>query len=580
MKFRKILAVISALCMMCAVLPVVSVQNIIGISVSAEEETEYVYENFKYTKSEEYVSITGYVEKPAGELVIPAEIDGLPVKFIGQGAFEYCEDITSLTLPDTLTSIASNAFECVQRTNPNRKYAAVRTASDENSIQTSAFYNCIGLKEIHVSDTNPGLSSADGILFNKDKTEIIRYPAEKEGDSYSIPETVTKIARGAFSGSAGLVSVVIPDSVNEIEGYAFRYCTALTSVVIPEGVTDIKSYTFHQCTSLTSVTVPESVSGIGHYVFNGTPWLETMETEHPLFIINHVLVSGKNAKGDIIIPDGVTDIIGRAFANNTEMTSVFIPESVTNIVDAAGTVAFLTCSALTKIEVSENNPVYASEDGVLFNKKKEILIQYPVGNSRTEYTIPDGVQIIADSAFYNAKNLTSVTIPEGVAALEARSFYGCSGLVSVTIPKSVESIGGASFNRCTVLKSVVIQNPECKFYDRTFSNEGAEFSGTLYVPEGSEAQVYAEKYYSQNFSLISSEPETTEAKEFTPGDADGSGKVDILDVITINKAILGKETLTAEQLKAADINQNDKPDAADSLAVMKLIVGLITDLTA
>ena len=105
------------------------------------------------------------------------------------------------------------------------------------------------------------------------------------------------------------------------------------------------------------------------------------------------------------------------------------------------------------------------------------------------------------------------------------------------------------------------------------------FNGTIYGYENSTAQAYAEKY-GYKFALIGSAPETTEpqTEEFKPGDADGDGKIDIMDVITINKAMLGKEKLTDEQLKAIDFNHNGKPDAEDSLLLMKYIAGLIDSL--
>ena len=198
MKMRKMLAVVSALCMMCAVVPVLPVQESAVILASAEEEvTEYVYENFKYTKSEEAVKITGYVEEPTGELVIPEEIDSLPVKAIGYEAFAECKEITSLTLPDTITYVNSSAFFCLDA-------HWVSASQNKYQIDSNAYRNCTGLTEINVSDTNSAFSSENGILFNKDKTELIRYPAGKTEESYTIPESVQKISDVAFSGCAEL----------------------------------------------------------------------------------------------------------------------------------------------------------------------------------------------------------------------------------------------------------------------------------------------------------------------------------------------------------------------------------------
>ncbi len=165
---------------------------------------------------------------------------------------------------------------------------------------------------------------------------------------------------------------------------------------------------------------------------------------------------------------------------------------------------------------------------------------------------------------------------EGLPITSIREWaFSQLSLTSVIIPDGVTSIAEFAFFDCSNLTSVTIKNSECDIYDEnaTISNgvsweDGNYFNGIIYGYENSTAQAYAESC-GYKFALIGSEPE-----DLLPGDVDG--KIDIRDVITINRAVLGKETLTDRQLKAADVNQNDKPDAADSLAVMKFIVGLIT----
>ena len=153
------------------------------------------------------------------------------------------------------------------------------------------------------------------------------------------------------------------------------------------------------------------------------------------------------------IETGVTRIGEYAFSR-CGLTSVTIPNSVTIIGDDA----FYNCSSLTSIDVASGNSNYSSKDGVLFNKGNSILIQYPMGNKRTEYTIPNSVTTIGDGAFWDCDSLTSVTIPNSVTTIGYGAFESCSSLTSVTIPNSVKKIWGSAFYHCDSLTSVTIPN--------------------------------------------------------------------------------------------------------------------------
>ena len=153
-----------------------------------------------------------------------------------------------------------------------------------------------------------------------------------------------------------------------------------------------------------------------------------------------------------------------------------------------------------------------------------------------------------------------------------KAFYKCTSLTSVTIPESVTSIESRAFSSCIGLTSVTIKNPECEIVGINFTFPE---TAVIYGYANSTAQAYAEEY-NRNFVALNSE---TEPKtELLKGDADGSGEVDILDVITVNKAIMGKENLTGDGLKAIDFNENGKPDSDEAMTLLKYIVGLIENL--
>ena len=216
-----------------------------------------------------------------------------------------------------------------------------------------------------------------------------------------------------YSNRSDIASVIIKPGVTSIGTYAFYECSNLTSITIPSGLTSIGERAFFKCSALTSVTIPNGVISIGNYAFSDCTGLTS-----------------------ITIPNGVTSIETGAFWNCTGLTSITIPSSVTSI----GVNAFYGCIGLTGITVDSSNTSFCSESGVLFNKDKTTLIYYPLGKNDSSYTIPDGVTVIEQYAFYYNSKLTSVTIPSSVTSIGMYAFFNCSGLTIIYIPNGI-SIG-------------------------------------------------------------------------------------------------------------------------------------------
>jgi uncharacterized repeat protein (TIGR02543 family) len=300
---------------------------------------------------------------------------------------------------------------------------------------------------------------------------------------------LTSIGSSAFSSTSALTSITIPATVISIGAYAFSYATALTSINIPASVTDIGIIAFANACSLTSITVDsgnQNYTSANGVLFNkaATTLIQyPLSKSDPSYSIPATVTSiGEQAFAypaafltSIAIPASVTSIedaafesamsltsitfnqgsqltsIGDyAFHNAIKLTSITIPASVTSI----GEGAFDGASSLPSIAVDSDNQNYSSVDGVLLNKDATTLIQYPVGNSDTLYSIPVTVTSIIKDAFANASSLISITIPASVTSIGRNAFYGATALTSITIPASVTSIGDYAFTNSTALKDV------------------------------------------------------------------------------------------------------------------------------
>ena len=180
---------------------------------------------------------------------------------------------TAFTVPDGVKSIQPAAFS----ENPYLESVALSDSVEE--ILTSAFYNCLSLTELTVSEGNASFVSDDGVLYSKDRTAVVAYPMAKEGTSYTIPDGVTKIGASAFAG-ADLSAVTIPSGVTAIDMDAFYNCTDLTAVTLPDSVTSIGDPAFTH-TGLTEVDVPAGVEQVGYYAFYDCDDLKTATFRNP-----------------------------------------------------------------------------------------------------------------------------------------------------------------------------------------------------------------------------------------------------------------------------------------------------------
>ena len=392
----------------------------------ASEHEFYYYENGDGT-----ITVSGYQGK-GGDIAIPSEIDGKTVTSVGDNAFSNQDKITSVTVPDTVKSIQEFAFSyCLG-------IKSINISKSVAEISCNAFKGCSNLESITIDSDNPNYCSQDGLLFNKDKTEIVfSLPSVQ---SITIPGTVkrigncafencfkltsvvmqngvTEIGYNAFGSCENLTSVTISDSVKNIREWAFGYCKKLTDIVLPKGLEIIGFCAFYECTELKNITIPKNVSYIGEEAFKDTKWLEEQRNKDPLVIVNNLVVDGQTCSGEVIIPTGINNICPYAFQNAVNVTSVILPNTI---------------------------PVIGEN---VFS-----------GSGIRSIVIPDCVTNIGTYAFSNCTELTSVTISKHIDYISTGAFFNCPKLKSVTIPASARVIDSRAFGYTDVWNDETCEN--------------------------------------------------------------------------------------------------------------------------
>ncbi len=313
------------------------------------------------------------------------------VTSIGYYAFSGCSGLFAVNIPNSITSISS-----------------------------SAFFGCSGLTSIYVASTNKQYDSRKGcnaIIETTSNTLILGCK------NTLIPNSVTSIGSGAFSGCSGLTSVTIPNSVTSIGNSAFQGCSGLTAVSIPNSVTSIGELAFSLCSNLTAVSIPNSITSIGGYAFSQCTSLTSVTIPNSVTFIGSGAFQGCTSLTSITIPNSVTTIGPSAFGG-CGLTSLTIPQSVTSI----DRTSFAHCENLFSITVDSENDRYDSRDNcnAIIQTASNKLI---VGSNGT--TIPNSVTSIGTHAFYGCNNMTSLTIPSSITDIGYYAFYNCIRLTSV-----------------------------------------------------------------------------------------------------------------------------------------------------
>ena len=277
---------------------------------------------------------------------------------IGEDGFFHCNELKVVSLPHTVKEIGFYAFnECLD-------LEAIYMGKGLKEMKCP-FIQCYNLRKIKVHKDNPYFCDVDGVMFNKDMTVLVRYPSDKLGETYVVPDGVREISAYAFYGSKNLKSIKLPNTVVSIGEGAFWYSKKLETVNIPNGVTVLNDNLFIACESLKRINIPDSVERIGKSVFWGCKKLKS-----------------------IVIPDTVS----------------YIDEF-----------AFISCLNLKTVTLS-NNLNFLSKG--LFNDCSKLV----------EIKLPNRLIEINQMAFSGCKSLEFLSLPNTVLYIGTDAFYLCSKL--------------------------------------------------------------------------------------------------------------------------------------------------------
>jgi hypothetical protein len=418
--------------------------------------------DFDYVLTTNSVMITRY-NGTNGTVVVPDTILGAPVTCIGAYAFNV-SGVTNVTLPSSLVSIGDFAFAYCSH------LSDVEGLSSCANVGVRAFYGCGSLTNVVLPDsvTNIGEASFEW-CSSMTRFDVPAGVRLLPNDVFAgcthlamvhLPNALGLISSNAFGGCTSLTNVNLGASITNIGALAFYFCTSLPGVVIPTNVTSIGSLAFESCATLSGVLIPAGVTNIGAGCFADCVGVSniSVEVQNPNYrskdgvLFNKdetVLVQcpaartssyaipgsvkrvedyvfyGCGGLAQIAIPPGVTNLGQWAFESCVGLTNIAIPATVIGI----GDVAFRNCKNLQAIMVDKANPAYSSLDGVLFDKNKMELVEYPAGKAGS-YVVPSGVRTIDDWAFAHCQGLTKITLPGSVTNITYEAFWDCPNLTA------------------------------------------------------------------------------------------------------------------------------------------------------
>lgn len=361
-------------------------------------------------------------------------------------------NLEQIVIPETVTSIGAEAFcNCI--------YLRSVTCRIQNlhnlNIASDAFENCDFKKcKLYVPTRLQGsyrnnhvfvqfdsvLPIPESVVMYSEDGKVLRKAQNIEGN-FVVPETVEEIGCHAFDNCIGLTSISIPQSVKTINDCAFLDCCYLEDVILHDSLAEIGDKAFKNCSRLKNINLPNTLSRIGECAFEGCVELSSIQ-----------------------LPGGLKVLGEYAFDNCSALTSVGMPASI-----EFGSSVFGGCTSLKTFCISNENPNYIVEDGIIFSKDRKKLVAFPPYKDCTSYRVPDSVETIGNYAFYACRNIRSIEMPFSIKVIGNYAFSACSSIVSIHLSDSVKTIGNYAFYECTSLSEVWISKSVSRIFSNAFT---------------------------------------------------------------------------------------------------------------
>ncbi len=515
------------------------------VACAEEVEIDGLWYNLvSKAKVAEVIQYKNNQEPYTGDIVIPEVVTYEGVEYsvtsIGESAFSFCYNMTSLTIGRSIKTIKGDAFMLCD------------------------------FKSVHISD----LTSWCNIVFSGYYSNPLvqahhLYIQEEEIKELVIPSNVTNINDYAFCECSGLTSISIPNSVTNIGNSAFAYCTNLSSVTIPNSVTTIGNSSFRDCTSLTSFNIPNTVTSIGSSAFYGCSGLTSISIPNSVTTIAKETFALCTSLTSITIPNSVKSIGESAFGGCSGLTSIIIPNSIIGI----GNYVFRNCSGLTSVTIP-NSVTSIGEQA------------FSGCSGLTSVTIPNSVTSIGKQAFSDCSGVTSITIGNSVNRISSCAFANCQELTDVfcyaeTVPSTETDAFDSSYPEYATLHV-----PEVAYESYKNTAPWSNF-GTIKVIDGETPIV--EKCATPTITYANGKVRfacETEGVEFvpsimvTPNQLQNGNELAIGGTFTVSVYAVKEgydnsdtATMTINMSQMGDVNADGELNSADITAVVNAILG-------
>lgn len=466
MKPKRLISLLVAVCMMITMLPLSAVTAFAADTSTVHEanDGDGIYK-YAYKENEDgtatITDFLGPVDSTKAPdpytITVPTKLDGRKVTGLGESSFSgiyssdhqkdstllsFCNQIQSVTIPESVTSIGKSAFEHCS------KLDSLTIKGVATSIGAYAFASCTSLTSLSlvgnfqtIGEQAFAYCGMTSLTTDADITSIGEYAFSHctSLTSLSLTGSVQTIGEQAFACCTSLTSLSLTGDIQKIGDYAFGYCSSLYTATLSKNLTSIGTYAFEYCTSLNSIEIPGKVTEIGDYAF-----------------IDAGLTS-------VTIDEGVKSTGAYMFYKCGNLTTVTLPESLTTIADGS----FAFCSNLGHVKIPAR--VTCIGDGAFSNC-----------TSLSDITLQDGVKTIGADAFFYCRELTSITLPGSVTDIGKEAFYYCDELASITIPENVKTIKPDTFYWCFSLKDITLPAGLTSFQDELTRCPAGRFYATAY----------------------------------------------------------------------------------------------------